>query len=128
MAQINTAMFNALRAAGYTGALTDMRRAFMVEQGFSTMRELYEAKGFTSGHISDFALEFWAAGLSLADVGDLVFTADTLGLPWLPVNATYSATTYPDLAALYTVTADQFTVPDQDGGGYNVYIYSGVAQ
>ena len=60
------------------------------------------------------------------EVGDLAFSLVALTLPWLPVNATYAEATYPELAALFTVTDGNFTVPDQDGGDYLVYIYSGV--
>lgn len=59
MAQLNDAMFAALRGAGYTGALADMRTAYLSDLGYDSMRALYVANGFTSGHISDFALDYW---------------------------------------------------------------------
>lgn len=60
MAQLNDLMFEKLRAAGYTGALPDMRAAYLQALGYSTMSELYVANGFSSGHISDFALTYWS--------------------------------------------------------------------
>lgn len=58
-------------------------------------------------------------------LGDLTFTLAALNPPWLPVNATYDEADYPALAQLFTVTSGTFTVPDQDGGQYDVYIYAG---
>ena len=58
--QINDAMFDRLRGLGYTGALPEMLFAFLTAQGVSTKLELYKANGFTSGHINDFALEYWS--------------------------------------------------------------------
>lgn len=66
MAQINDLMFDALRNAGYTGALADMRSAYLAELGYATILELYEANGFSSGHISDFALTYWAGTIETA--------------------------------------------------------------
>ena len=66
MAQINDLMFAALRDAGYTGALADMRAAYLEDLGYGTMRELYVENGFESGHISDFALTYWAGTIETA--------------------------------------------------------------
>ena len=59
MSQINDVMFDRLRVLGYTGALPDMLAEYLAAQGVTTKRQLYEANGFTSGHISDFAITFW---------------------------------------------------------------------
>lgn len=59
MAQLNDAMFSALRAAGYAGALPDMRRTYLNDLGYDNMLALYVANGFSTGTLSDFALEYW---------------------------------------------------------------------
>lgn len=66
MAQINDLMFAALRDAGYTGALADMRKAYLDELGYGTLRELYISNGWDSGHISDFAVTYWAGTIETA--------------------------------------------------------------
>lgn len=66
MAQINDLMFAALRDAGYTGALADMRTAYLADLGYATMAELYAANGFSSGHVSDFAATYWAGTIETA--------------------------------------------------------------
>jgi len=66
MAQINDAMFSALRDAGYTGALADMRAEYLSDLGYSNIGELYAANGFTSGSISDFALTYWTGTIETA--------------------------------------------------------------
>lgn len=60
MAQVNDLMFEKLRAAGYTGSLSDMLRAYLSFLGFATVTELYQSNGFTSGAKSDFALTYWS--------------------------------------------------------------------
>ena len=64
--QINDAIFSALRNAGYTGAAPDMLLKYLQDLGYATMLELYEANGFTSGHISDFALTYWTGTIETA--------------------------------------------------------------
>ena len=59
MSQINDVMFKRLRELGYEGALPDMLDEYLAAQGVENKRQLYEANGFTSGHISDFAITFW---------------------------------------------------------------------
>ena len=59
-------MFAALRDAGYTGALADMRAAYLSDLGYATMRALYDANGYSSGHISDFALTYWGGTIETA--------------------------------------------------------------
>lgn len=66
MPQINDLMFEKLRAAGYTGAIPDMRTAYLADLGYSNMRALYEANGFASGSISDFALTYWSGVIETA--------------------------------------------------------------
>lgn len=62
MAQINDAQFAALRTQEYTGALPDMLHAYKAANNITTWHDFYVSQGFTSGHISDFALTFWAGG------------------------------------------------------------------
>jgi hypothetical protein len=66
VAQINDLMFAALRDAGYAGALADMRAEYLSDLGYSTMRELYEANGFSGEHVSDFAATYWAGAIETA--------------------------------------------------------------
>ena len=53
-------MFAALRDAGYSGALADMRTEYLTDLGYENMREMYVSNGYTSGSISDFALTYWS--------------------------------------------------------------------
>lgn len=63
MPQINDVFFQALRDAGYTGALADMRRAWMQANGYNTMRDAAVDLGWDGvGSLTDFLLARFQSG------------------------------------------------------------------